>query len=208
MKRSCTESERVQDYLDDALAPDEIAAFRDHLQDCAECAAELTAWTRVFHTLDATPLLDPGPSLTERVLAVVVPSRIRRRWLRTVGWTYAGSLAASVAAAAMAANLPGTRIWLDTASTEASRHAVQLAVFVLNALAFATLGIANGWGALALLASRIAPLPRALGSLLQHPPVEVALWAAAVICVALLWWLHGRERSGSRPIDPLGLMGV
>jgi len=208
MKPTCLESARVQDFLDDALAPNEVAAFRDHLRSCSECAAELAAWTHVFHTLDATPLLDPGPALTERVLSAVVPSRIRRRWMRTVGWTYAGSLAASVAAATVAANLPGTRMWLDTLSTEASRHAVQLFVFVLNSLAFATLGIANGWGALASIASRIAPLPRALGSLLQHPPVEVALWAAAVSCVALLWWLHGRERGSSRRIDPLGLMGV
>ncbi len=208
MKPSCSETRRVQDYLDGALVPDEATAFREHLRGCAGCAAELAAWTHVFHTLDSTPLLDPGPALTERVLSAVVPSRIRQRWLRTVGWTYAGSLAASVAATVVAANLPGARLWLDVASTEASRHAVQLAMFALNTLAFATLGIANGWGALASLASRIAPLPRALGSLLQHPPVEVALWAAAVICCALLWWLHGRERSGSRRIDPLGLMGV
>lgn len=208
MKPSCFETQRVQDYLDDALAPAEVAVFRDHLRGCTGCAAELAAWTRVFHTLDSTPLLDPGPALTERVLAAVVPFRIRRRWLRTVGWTYAGSLGASVVAAVVAANLPGARLWVDVASAEASSHVVQLVMFVLNTLAFATLGIANGWGALASLASRIAPLPRALGSLLQHPPVEVALWAAAVICIALLWWLHGRDRSASRRIDPLGLMGV
>jgi len=208
VKHSCNESTRVQDFLDGALAPAEVAAFQDHLRGCTGCAAEIAAWSRVFQALDATPLLDPGPALTERVLAAIVPSRIRRRWLRTVGWTYAGSLAASVAAAAFAANLPGSHTWLDTASNQASSQAVQLVVFVLNTLAFATLGIANGWGALAALASRIAPLPRALGSLLQHPGIEVALWAAAVICVALLWWLQTRERPSSQRVDPLGLIGV
>jgi len=44
--------------------------------------------------------------------------------------------------------------------------------------------------------------------LLQHPTVEMALWAAAVICVALLWLLHGRDHSSSRRVDPLGMMGV
>src|SRR5437773_560548 len=77
-----------------------------------------------------------------------------------------------------------------------------------NRLGYATLGIANGWGAVAAVGARIAPLSRAFGSLLQHPPVEAALWAAAVICVALLGLLHRGERPSSRGVDPLGIVGV
>ena len=79
---------------------------------------------------------------------------------------------------------------------------------MLNLLGMATLGIANGWGALARLASRISPLTHALGALLQRPPIEAALWAAAVICVAVLWLLRGREQPSSRRIDPFGILGV
>ena len=208
MKRRCIESARVQDFLDDGLTRAETEAFRLHLADCAECATELAAYRRLFGAIERAPLLEPGPALTERILAAVVPSRIRRRWLRTFGWTYAGSLAASLAAAFGVASLPGSRAWLDSASVTASRHTVELMVFLLNLLGYATLGIANGWGAVAAVGARIAPLSRAFGSLLQHPPVEAALWAAAVICVALLGLLHRGERPSSRGVDPLGIVGV
>ncbi len=207
MTLRCPESDRVQAVLDDLLSPGDLEAFRRHALGCAACTTELDAYASVFRALGALPLATPGPRLTERVLAAVLPSRIRRRWLRTVGWTYAASLAASAAAAVVVVNLPAWNGWLDAASSTASRQAVQMMMFLLNLAGYATLGIANGWGAIASMVTRIAPLPRALVSLLQHPPVEIALWGAAIICVALLGLLHGGDRSPRR-VDPLGMMGV
>ena len=56
--------------------------------------------------------------------------------------------------------------------------------------------------------SRLAPFSHALGSLLQHPPVEMALAAAAVFCAALLRLLFGRERPPSGGDSPLAVLGM
>src|SRR5258706_12633206 len=96
----CPEGPRVQDYLDRALEPGAVQAFRAHLATCASCAAELALYRRVFDALAATPTWDPGPALTERVLTAVLPSRVRRhRRLFALGWGYAGALAATLTAA-------------------------------------------------------------------------------------------------------------
>ena len=203
----CARVPQVEEYLDGLLSTSEADAFRAHLDDCATCAAELVAMRRVFESIEAQPTWDPGPALTERILEAVLPTRVRRRWVRTVGWSYVGSLAASVAAALVAIGWPGSTQALDTASIVASRHLVQLASFVLNTLGLAALGIANGWGVVQGLAQRIAPLPRALGVVLQQPAVASSLWAAAVISVVLLVWLHRRDRSES-DIHPLAILGV
>lgn len=208
MTPRCPDPAHLNDFLDGLLEPTEAAALRDHLHSCAQCTAEVAAYRRVFGALERVPFEDPGRAFTERVLAIVVPSRARRRWLRTVGWTYAGSLAASMAAAMLVVSTPGTRVWLDMASAAVSRHTIQLMMFVLNSLGFATLGLANVWGAVTAWAGKIAPLPRAIGSVMTRPPVEIALWSAAVIGIAVLWGLHGRERSSARRAGPLGLMGV
>src|SRR5258705_13518570 len=95
----CPEGPRVQDYLDRALEPGAVQAFRAHLATCASCAAELALYRRVFDALAATPSWDPGPALTERVLARVLPSQVRRhRRLVALGWGYAGALAGGLAA--------------------------------------------------------------------------------------------------------------
>jgi len=206
--RHCSRTSLVQDYLDRLLTPPEDEAFRRHLEDCAACAAEVEAFGRLFSTLERAPLIDPGPRLTERVLAAVVPSRIRRRWLATVGWAYAGSLAACVALVTVVLRVPTASAWLLGASGAASRGGLHLALFALNLLSYATLTAANGWGTVVTLVTRVAPVPRAFVSLLQHPVVELSLAAAAVICFALLAGLRRRERPLPRHIEPLSVWGM
>ena len=75
----CIHQKRVQAFLDGDLSADEARAFRDHLAGCADCAAELATYRRVFALLDEAPLAEPAPALGERVLAHVLPSRQRRR---------------------------------------------------------------------------------------------------------------------------------
>jgi hypothetical protein len=142
----CRESRLVQDYLDRVLEPAATATFRAHLVDCADCAAELALYRRVFDVLAATPGWDPGPALTERVLAHVLPSRVRRhRRLVALGWGYAGGLTAMLAGLGLWGVRPGSVHALEALSGEASRRLIQTGLFVLNALTHASLRIAEGW---------------------------------------------------------------
>ena len=204
----CAESARVQDYLEELLPRADAEAFRAHLSDCRECAAELIAWRRVLFAMSRAPLEDPGPKFTERVLSIVIPARARRRWIKTVGWAYAASLTASAAGVAAVLAMPQTRPWLDAVGATISRHLVQAVVVGFNLLEFAAVGVTHGVGAFASLGERIVPLYRAFSTLLTHPPIELAFVAAASACAGVLIWLHGRERTGPRGIDPLGLLGM
>src|SRR5258705_10957381 len=121
----CPEGPRVQDYLDRALEPGAARTFRAHLVTCASCAAELALYRRVFDALAATPSWDPGPALTECVLARVLPSQVRRhRRLVALGWGYAGALAGVLAAVGVWSSRPAAGHALESLSGEASRRPV------------------------------------------------------------------------------------
>src|SRR6266487_2554209 len=132
--RRCPETDRVQDFLDGELRPLEANAFRSHLASCVECAAELAMYRRVFAAIESAATWDPGPALTERVLARVLPSRVRRRWMRTLGVGYAAALAATAAGIAAIANLPSARDVIVSLSAAASRGLVQGLVVAINGL--------------------------------------------------------------------------
>jgi anti-sigma factor RsiW len=208
MSIRCRRVAEVQDLLDGLLDRADEAELRRHAATCAECSREIAAYSRLFRAIERIPLRDPGSGFTERVLAAVVPSRVRRRWLTTVGWAYSGALAACAAVVVLALRLPQTRQWLAGASDVASVNSVRMSVLAIDLLANATLAVANGWGLVTSMGQRIAPVPRTFASLLQHGPVEISLWAAGVACVALLMMLRTREAPRSRGADPLGLMGV
>ena len=82
----CAENERLQAYLDGDLDPAAESALRRHLVGCAECASELALYERVFASLALTPMPELPPHLTERILDRVLPSQVRRRWMRALGW--------------------------------------------------------------------------------------------------------------------------
>src|SRR5262249_37553436 len=90
----CHEIVHVQDWLDGLLDPGETTRFEAHLAGCAECAAEVAAYRVVIAELRALPLLDPRPELHERIMAEVLPQHAPR-WVRVLGWAYAGALTAS-----------------------------------------------------------------------------------------------------------------
>src|SRR5262249_57386095 len=92
----CRESRLVQSWLDGDLSGGQASAFAAHLARCATCTAEVRAYRALFVSLGedlAAP--DPGPALTERILDRVVPSRLRRRWVTAIGWTYTTASAVS-----------------------------------------------------------------------------------------------------------------
>jgi predicted anti-sigma-YlaC factor YlaD len=205
--RHCPDPGLLQDHLEGLLPGDEAVRVTAHLRSCDSCRAEADAFRAVFASLEDLPLEDVPPRLESRILDAVLPSRRRRRWVRTAGWAYAGSLAACVAAGAAVSAAPAWRGALEGLLDTLSRGAVQALVLAFDGLGMMMLGFANGWGFLALVGDRLAPLTRALASLVTHPTIESALVAATAACVGVLWWLHGRDKPSTGRMDHVGLVG-
>ena len=204
----CPERRRVQDYLDQALEPGEVKAFRAHLAGCAACAAELALYRRVFAALAAAPTWDPGAALTERVLAQVLPSQVRRRRrLAAIGWGYAGSLAAVIAVVGVWGVRPGAWSTFEAVSGEASRRLLQSGVFLLNSFTHASMRLAEGWGLVTAAGSLFSPVQRALAAVLSQPAVALTVWASTAVCVGVLWWMRPRARTAARGVRHVAMLG-
>jgi len=208
----CPESARIQYLLDGELAPAEEAALRRHAHTCETCVTELAQYERLFSMLGAVPLLDPGPALTERILRKVLPSEVRRRWVRALGWGYGLATVGSVAGVSILLLNSSSRAMLATLAATASHRVAQAAVFVLDTLAFATVQLASGWGIVDSLVARFSPLARAIGALMTRPGVDLVLLTATLASGALLWWLRPRELRARRvrsrrEIGHVGLLG-
>ena len=64
--------ERVTDYLDDAVGPDERERIDEHLEACADCARVLAQWQTVIELaghLGAEAVNQIAPSTREQLLA-------------------------------------------------------------------------------------------------------------------------------------------
>jgi hypothetical protein len=172
----------------------------------------LALYERVFSALDQAPTWDPGPELTERILARVLPSQVRRRWVRALGLGYGLAAAGSVAGVVALMATPASRTLLAALAAQASHSVAQAAVFVLDALAFATVQMAGGWSVLLDAAARFAPLVRAMATLLSRPGIDVILLTATLASGLLLWWLRpraalARRDRSRREIGHVGLLG-
>lgn len=211
--KPCAEHDRIQALLDGELEPAAEAALRRHLLACEECASELALYEVVFAALDDTPMPDPPPHLTARILQKVLPSEIRRRWVRAIGWGYGISAAASLAASVAVLLLPGPRAWLGVLGVEASQRVAQAAVFVVDALAMALVRVSGGWTLVQDVGLRLSPVVRAISTLLARPGVDVTLALATLATAGLMVWLRPRElqtnqRRGPRGIDHAGLLAL
>jgi anti-sigma factor RsiW len=205
---ACNQQFDLQSYLDGELPEAERYRLERHMDQCVSCAVELALLRRVFASLDAMPLLEPGPGLTERVLDKVVPSRVRRRWMQVIGWSYAAAFAAFIAGATLWIAQPGTQEMLGAASGSASIRLTGLLVFVLEALSFAARTVAGGWGLLTAALEWLAPLGRAFTPWLSHPSVRVAVPAATLACAAVLWWMRAREARDSEASNHVAVLGA
>ncbi len=176
----CIEARKLQDWLDGELAPAEAERLAAHVAGCRECEAEAAAYRVVWSELRALPLLEPRPELFERIMEHVLPHRLPR-WVRVLGWAYAGAFVASLAA---------LRSLTSTGS------------FVLRTLSdgLARTGVALAGGGSA------GRLLRLLGSVLAHPAVLITVLAALAVCGALLWWMHPRERRATGEMPDVGLL--
>lgn len=204
---ACNQAFDFQAYLDGELAEADRHRLERHADQCVSCAMELALLRRVFASLDAMPLLEPGPALAGRVLDRVVPARVRRRWVRVIGWSYAAAFAAFIAIATLWLAQPGTQAMLGGISGAASIRMTGLLVFALESLSFAAGAVAGLWGLVLAALDWLAPLGRAFAPWLAHPSVRIAAPAAALACAAVLWWLRAREAhhvEGRRHVAVLG----
>lgn len=203
----CREDIRIQDFLDGELPPGEAMAFRAHLAGCRDCAAEVASFQSLIATLEVAPLLAPRPELTGRILEQVLPSRVRRRRLVTLGWGYAGALMACVGAVALWALQPEGNALLVTLSGQLSHRLLGVGLFVLNMLGASAVRLADGWSLLHAVGGRLAPLSRALGVVLTEPSIALTIWAAAAVCAALLWWMRPRAGAAAREVRHVSVLG-
>ena len=204
----CNESDRIQDYLDGELSPEASARMRAHVAGCERCATELALYARVFESLSLTPVFDAGPALTERVLAHVLPSQVRRRRrIAQLGWGYAGLVAVTLSVLGVASTQPAGRQFLFGLSNSASRTLVELSLFVLNAMSSSVVRIADAWKLIDLATVRLAPLAHALSALVSQPALLLTVLAAVTACAGVLWWMRPRNGAAGEEARHVGVLG-
>jgi hypothetical protein len=199
----CPETIKVQDWLDGELAPAEAARFEAHLVTCGECESEAATYRVVFSELRAVPLLDPRPELFDRIMDEVLPHRTPR-WVKVLGWGYAATFAASIAAIGSAFVLPGPGAWGRGIIAAGLRSLTETGTFVLRSTSD---GLARFGEALAG-TSGAGRMLKLLWGALSHPAVFLTLLAALGVCAAVLWWMRPRERRANGEIPHVGLLGL
>jgi anti-sigma factor RsiW len=88
MDWNCTlTEERLSDFLEGALAPEEAAAFSAHVESCALCGPITAQVNDVVSRMRQAPLMEEPPTLAGRILDATLGPRSRaqnrRRWF---GW--------------------------------------------------------------------------------------------------------------------------
>ena len=199
MKR-CPDPDRLEALFDGELSAAEADAVRAHAASCDECATELAVLERVAACVRQATVVDPGPALTERILDRVLPSRLRRRWVTALGWTYSGATAISTYAVIAWISRPDTPGWVVDRLGEGSLRALQAGLFTLNAIAFSWMRALDGW-------TLVAPFLRALSRPLADPVIVTSIAGAVLACVATLWWMHARRDPVTGKVEHVGLLG-
>lgn len=203
----CEEQGKVQLLLDEELSPAEARAYRTHLEGCEACAAEARAYSFLFGTLSALRIQDPGPVFTERILDRVLPSRLRRRLVAAVGWSYTLVSAVSTYLFVSWIARAETHVWLAGRIAQAYLSMLQAGLFVLHSLVFSWLRLLDGWEVAGAIAARLAPLARALAIPLSQPAVAATLASAALVCAAVIWWMGPRRGASSRGGRHVAVLG-
>jgi anti-sigma factor RsiW len=204
----CAEGHRVQDFLDGVLPIAAFQTFEAHIAACARCTSDAAAYRQVYTAIERMPLLSPSASFTERVLARVVPARIRARWVRVIGWGYAAACAAFLGLGVVWLGQPGTQGALGQISGDATSRFTGLVVFTLQAFSILAQAVAGAWGFVYGVASWFAPLGRALAPLIANMTVMTALGAAGIACTVLIWWMHARENNrGTEKAKHVAILG-
>lgn len=207
----CRETRHVQDFLDGDLAPERAQAFEAHLASCPACQREAEGYRSLFsslsHTLDDLALVDPGPSLTERILDKVLPSRLRKRWVTAIGWTYGTLSAASTFLFVSWITRPETHVQLALWYGQGSLRLAQSALFTFQLITRSWLELSQGWGFVERLAEWMAPVARALARPLADPTLALIAASALLACGLVLWWMRPRHRGEREEVRNVSLLG-
>ncbi len=70
--------ERLEAFVEGALADSDRVVLESHLVTCARCQVEVDEWKAVFAALASLPRIEPSPGFADRIMAGV---RVRRPWL-------------------------------------------------------------------------------------------------------------------------------
>jgi len=160
----CPESERIQPWLDGELPSASARALERHLDGCRRCEAEARALRTLYASLEALPVWDPGPALTERVLDRVAPSRVRRHLVTAIGWCYTAVSAVTTFAFISWIVRPETHVWLGRLVTAVSTRLIDTGLFTLDAFMNMALHFQRGWGLMEVLGGWVVPVARALAA--------------------------------------------
>ena len=155
---------------------------------------------------DSLQVPDPGPELTERILDRVVPSRLRRRWVNAIGWTYGAASAVSTFAFASWIVQPSTHVWLVQCFAGASLRISQVLLFAFQTLNRVLLEGLDGWRILTTVGAMLGPAMRALARPLADPTIASILVAAVFACLALLRWMRPQYRPVEEEVRHVGLL--
>jgi hypothetical protein len=131
---------------------------------------------------------------------------VRRRRLAVLGLGYAAGLTATGAGVAMWMLGAGGGGAFAALPAWLWRHVLRSGLSALDALGASAVNLAIGWSWLEAAASRMAPLSRAFAVLMTDPRVAPAVWAAVMVCVALLWWMRPRRASVAREVRHGGIV--
>ena len=203
----CRESRRIQSWLDGDLSAEQATAFALHLSGCQTCEAEMRSYRALYLALgDSLQAPDPGPELTERILDRVVPSRLRRRWVNAIGWTYGAASAVSTFAFASWIVQPSTHVWLVQCFAGASLRISQVLLFAFQTLNRLLLEGLDGWRILTTVGAMLGPAMRALARPLADPTIASILVAAVFACLALLRWMRPQYQPVEEEARHVGLL--
>lgn len=204
----CTEARHVQDYLDRELSPERARAFEAHLAGCAWCTAEVEAFGAVFSSLGGRLLqvADPGPSLTERILDRVLPTRLRARWVTAFGWAYGTASAVTTFAFVSWIVQPSTHVWMAQSYAEGSLRLMQTLLFLFQTLTRTWLQVVDGVVFLTAVIERMAPVARALTRPWAEPQLAAIMVAAMLASAGVLWWMRPVRRDAMEEIGNVGLL--
>jgi anti-sigma factor RsiW len=203
----CEQNRHVQAYLDGELSAAEAARFESHAASCSECAPELLLYRRLFASLTPRPIRDPGPALTERILDRVLPSRLRRRWISAIGWSYTAATATCTFMFASWISRPETHVWLGQQLGAALERVVRIGWWGLDAFVFAWMHAVLAGEFMLTIGARLVPVARALVRPLSDPAIGASVWSAVLGCALLLWWLRSRGEPAREEVPHVDVVG-
>jgi hypothetical protein len=89
MDWNCIQTEeRLSDFFDGLMAPDEAAAFKAHTAGCADCMRVVGRVGRLLKRIKTLELVAEPPQLVAQILgATLPPAPLKQGWKRWFSWT-------------------------------------------------------------------------------------------------------------------------